>query len=338
MNRKTTVRAIPVILVLVILAIVYYNGTTWQPSYKADVSDIEIEPVEIKRFEELLFNVNPFQLHEEIKPHVDEFYFFLGDEIDNPVAQQQLYDYVTDAFILDLYDETKRVFPDLDEEEKKMTSAFKYYKYHFPENEIPELYSYVSGLDVSNPIKYKDDNLAIGLDMYLGEEHEIYEQAGFPKYQVIRRSPEFITRDVMYIIGEELIGFNFNTRTLLDHMVYEGIKLYFLDCMLPDLPDTIKIAYTSKQEVWMEHNKGQVWSYFIDNELLFSTKRQEFSSFITEAPFTSTFTRDSPPRVAIWIGWQIVREYMERNKDVELSELITNTDSEEILSKSRYKP
>ncbi len=338
MNRKTTVRAIPVILVLVIIAIVYYTGTTRQPPYKADVSDIKMETVEIKRFEELLFNINPFQLHEQIKPHIDEFYFFLGDEIDNPVAQQQLYDYITDPLILDLYDETMLAFPDLDKQEKELTSAFKYYKYHFPEKEIPEIFSYVSGLDVTSPIKYKDDNIAIGLDMYLGEEHEIYEQAGIPKYQVIRRSPKFITRDVMYILGEDLIGNNFKTRTLLDNMIYEGIKLYFLDCILPDLNDTTKIAYTSEQEAWMEHNKGHVWSYFIDNELLFSAKRQEFSSFITEAPFTSAFTRDSPPRVAIWIGWQIVREYMERNQDVALRELITKTDSEEILSKSRYKP
>jgi hypothetical protein len=39
-----------------------------------------------------------------------------------------------------------------------------------------------------------------------------------------------------------------------------------------------------------------------------------------------------------WIGWQIVRSYMKKNKETSLSELFSFSDSQQILSESGYKP
>ncbi len=337
MKRKTYI-LIGLLLISAIVFVVIYTKSLRKLPYEADVSDIEIEPLQINRFEKVLFNINPFKLRQELDPYIEKYKFFLGDEIDNPLAKRQLYDYITDPAIIDLYNETMIIFPDLNNLEEELTEAFTYYSYHFPENEIPETYSYVSGLDISNPIKYNRQNLAIALDTYLGEDFKKYTKIGIPKYQLMKRSPEFITRDVIYTIAKNKTENNFNPETLIEHMIYKGIKLYFLDCMMPHTHDTIKIAYTSKQEKWMKHNQGHVWSYILNNELLFSSNRSKINNFITDAPFTAAFSRKSPPRVAVWIGWQIVREYMRRNSDVELNELIHKTDAENILVKSRYKP
>ncbi len=338
MNRKIFYFTGLIIVIIALLSIIYIIDSSRRSPFDVDISDIEIDHVNISRFEKVLFNLNPFRLREEIEPYIDEYYFFLGDEIDNPIAQQQLYDYVTDPVIIDLYHETLKVYPDLEELEKELTSAFTYYHYYFSELEIPKVYSYVSGMDLAQPVKYGDSTIAVALDMYLGSDFSKYRHVGVPAYQLIRRSPGFIARDVMYAMGEAKISDNFKPETLIDFMVYEGMKLYFLDCMMPHAHDTLKIAYTSKQEYWIERNQGHVWSYFIDNELLFSTNRNKINSFITDAPFTAPFTRNSSPRAAAWIGWQIVREYMRRNKDVNLNELIRMTDAEKILNKSRYKP
>lgn len=338
MDRKLYVFAGIVIVLLAILIVLRFTDKTGRKPYQADVSGVEIEPIQISRFEKVLFNINPFQIHEELEPHIDEFYFFLGDEIDNPMAQRQLFDYITDPVIIELYNETDKVFSELTELENELTNAFKYYKYYFPDNEIPKVFSYVSGLDIFYPIKQTDNNIAIALDMYLGRDYAKYRRVGIPAYQLMMRSQEFIVRDVMHEIAESMVGKNIKPESLVDFMIYEGMKLYFLDCMLPHVHDTLKIGYNSRQEYWMKRNKGHVWSYFVDNQLFYSTNRHNINSFLIEAPFTSPFTHNSAPRVAVWLGWQIVREYMNRNRDVELSDLIEIANAEEIFVKSRYKP
>ncbi len=338
MKRKRIIIAGLIVLIVAISAIIVLMDSSGRRPFEVDVSDIKIDRVNINRFENVLFSLNPFDLREEIKPYVDDYYFFLGDEIDNPVAQQQLFDYITDPVIIDLYHETMVVFPDMNDLEKELTDAFTYYHYYFPGSEIPVVYSYVSGMDLAQPVKFGDSAVAVALDMYLGSDFKKYQHVGVPAYQLIRRSPEFIVRDVMYAIGEAKIRENFKPETLIDFMVYEGMKLFFLDCMMPHAHDTLKISYTSMQEYWMDRNQGHVWSYFIDNQLLFSTNRHKINSFITDAPFTAPFSRNSAPRAAVWIGWQIVREYMRRNQDVSLNELIRMTNAEKILDHSRYKP
>jgi uncharacterized protein YjaZ len=58
---------------------------------------------------------------------------------------------------------------------------------------------------------------------------------------------------------------------------------------------------------------------------------------MTDGPFTSGFAEESPARTGSWLGWQIVKDYMDNN-DVTLKELLKDTDSQKILEKSGYKP
>ncbi|MDF1518362.1 MAG: gliding motility lipoprotein GldB, partial [Lutibacter sp.] len=47
--------------------------------------------------------------------------------------------------------------------------------------------------------------------------------------------------------------------------------------------------------------------------------------------------KESPGRIGVWLGWQIVSAYMTNNNDVTLQQLL-QTDAEEIFNKSKYKP
>jgi uncharacterized protein YjaZ len=46
--------------------------------------------------------------------------------------------------------------------------------------------------------------------------------------------------------------------------------------------------------------------------------------------------RESPGRIGQWLGWQIVKSYMENN-DVTLDQLL-KTEPTVIFNKSKYKP
>ena len=96
------------------------------------------------------------------------------------------------------------------------------------------------------------------------------------------------------------------------------------------------MRYSEEQMEWMRRNESNVWAYFIQNNLLYEKDFSRYHNFVDEAPKTNAF-KDSAPRTPQYIGWQIVRKYMERTK-CSMKELFANTDSQAILQASQYKP
>lgn len=310
-----------------------------KPFYKADISGIDIDPPHISRYEKVLFQANPFTLYEELMPYFEEFDVFLGDGIHHEEGQQQLYNYVTDPLLREIYIDSRERIHDLGFVEESLHGAFRHYLYHFPGEELPRLYTYISGIDYNMPVFYEDGHLVIGIDNYLGRDYLLYDRVGIPRYLSHWMRPGMIAPDVMRLLaGKQASRVTRAPETLLDHMVHQGKKLFFLDCTMPALHDSLKIAYTSSQMQWMRKNEASVWLYLMDNELLYSSDHEAIGRFIRTAPFTSIFSRESAPRTGAYIGWQIVREYMRRNPHISLEELFLESDARKVLTGSRYRP
>ena len=70
--------------------------------------------------------------------------------------------------------------------------------------------------------------------------------------------------------------------------------------------------------------------------MLFSKKDIEFRSFINYAPYAKGMPKEAPGRVAYYIGYKMVNEYMDNNEiDIEelmyLKDSIKDTESMRIL-------
>ena len=79
--------------------------------------------------------------------------------------------------------------------------------------------------------------------------------------------------------------------------------------------------------------------YFVENEVLFDTNTDLHRRFLNPGPFSKFYLQldaESPDRIGWYIGWQIVRKYMEDN-DVSTRQLLI-MDSEHIFNKANYKP
>jgi len=81
-----------------------------------------------------------------------------------------------------------------------------------------------------------------------------------------------------------------------------------------------------------------MWSFFIKRKILYSTDYQEIMQFTNDGPFTTGFAKESPSRTGNWIGLQIVRSYMEKNKNITIEQLMGIPDAQKILAASAYKP
>ncbi len=335
---KRIINALITFILLPVITIVITSCSDRNP-FDVDLSDVPVDSIKISRYEKALFETNPYDILNDLEPYLDEFSFFLGDGLFTDEGQQQLFDYVTDNFLQELYLDVIEKFPDLRFLENELTEAFRYYRYYYPEADNPRVYTYVSGIDYMMPVKFAENHLIIGLDMYLGKDYINYERAGIPVFKRLGFTPKHILRDVMSVMAEKNMADDTKVPvTFLDYMIHEGKILYFLDLMLPNEQDSIKIAYTENQIKWMEANARLVWTYFIDNDMIYSKDRHKIKQFISDAPFTVVFGPGSAPRPGMWIGWQIVREYMKKNPEVTIQELLEEKNPREILNRASFRP
>jgi uncharacterized protein YjaZ len=126
---------------------------------------------------------------------------------------------------------------------------------------------------------------------------------------------------------------------LLSLMIYAGKDLYLKDKLLPELTDDVKIGYTKEQITWCQENESYMWRFFIDGNLLYDSDTKLPNRFINPAPFSKFYLEidnQSPGRVGAWIGWQIVRSYMDNNP-TSLQDML-KMDAKQLFEKSKYKP
>jgi len=240
----------------------------------------------------------------------------------------------------DLKHDVDSVFPNLDKQEAELTEAFKYIKYYYPQKQLPKVYAYFSGFQAQTTIG--NGYVGIGLDQFLGANSRFYPALieSYPKYISRRFTPDNITPRVIEVMArEDMFPEPEKSKSLLAKMIYNGKIMYFMDRILPDVADTTKIGFTGKQLQWCNDFKQQIWGYFLDENLLYESDYQKIQKYLNEAPFTPGLgeKNDSAPKLAVWTGWQIVKQYMDRNPKVSLQQLMADDDAQKILNASKYR-
>ena len=300
-----------------------------------DLPDISIE---VNRYGKAIFELDTNNLSQGLKAIKPNFYFFLDANLDDENNVRQIQDFITDTSLIAIFKKSLEVYPDNSFLNNELTSAFKYYNYYFPQYQLPEVYTYISGMQYENPIWIQDTVMVIALDVYLGSDFGPYTGLGLPKYKIKCMRPENLVVDVMKYFYHQDLSVRIAQRTLLDRMIAGGKMLYYLDRVLPMTADSVKICYTEKQIKWAIKNERNVWAFIIENDLLYSTDYQSQTKLIKDGPFTTGLSRQSPARLGIWLGWQIVNDYMKNNPETTLQELFQLSDSQLLLHNSRYKP
>ncbi len=311
---------------------------------KIDVSDVKID-LQVKHLDNSLFEIDTTSFEnsvEKIKAEYGEFFDIFTYKIINiggindPHFFSLLKMYTTDTMILNTRKEVRAVFGNFSRTEKQLTKAFKHYNYYFPEKEVPEIYTCISGFNQS--LVTSAGLIGISLDKYLGKDFSYYKRLDIPNYKLQKMYKEKIAADVMYSWALTEFENKSTESTLLSHMVYEGKLMYFVDAMLPKQHDTLKIGYTEKQLEWCKNNEAQMWFKLVEDKRLYITGRMDIKRFISDGPYTNGFPLESPGRTGVWLGWQIVRKFMDKHPEVTLPQLMEMHDAQKLLNASGYFP
>jgi len=241
-----------------------------------------------------------------------------------------------DSLQIELRQEVKTKFADFEKETADIELLFKYIKYYFPKYQAPRIITVTNDVDYNNRIILADSLLLIGLDNYLGPEHKYY--SGLQNYVAQDMNRDFMVSNIASAFANKVVS-RPKERTFLAQIIYHGKILHLKDKLMPFHTDEQKITYSQDQLVWAEANEEPMWRHFIENELLYSTDIKLSQQFLDPAPFSKfglELDSESPGQLGRYLGWQIVRSFMDKN-EVTLQQLL-NLSAEDIFKKSNYKP
>lgn len=316
-------------IILFALVLSFFSCKKSNDKIQPKAEEIELS-IEVDRYDKAFFETKPENLA-QLKAKYPDFFppnvtdAFLKEKMQNKQWRE-------------LYEEVEQRYDNFNKQSKELESVFKYMQFYYPKFKVPKVYTVIQEMDMDYKTLYSSEKnaLIISLELYLGKDHKFYE---YPEYIRQTFEPSQMMPDVVQSITEEAIKLP-TDREFLSQMIYAGKQLYMKDILLPEYSDEDKICYTPEQLKWCNDSAAEIWLYFMEKKILYSTDPKKVQSFIAPAPFSKFGYDDdskTPGRVGAWVGWQIVRSFMENNPNVKPQQMFF-MDASEIFQKAKYKP
>ncbi len=311
-----------------------------------DVSNIKID-VQLKRFDKDLFAIDTNNIQQSLNKLQQQYGSFLNDYLYNIMVLTPNPDSVLPKiklFIHDysfVYNEAQKKFGNFDDEFNQIKKSLQYVKYYFPGYKTPANVNTFIGPVEGYANVLTQSGLAVGLQLYLGHTFPVYSSEFitevYPDYQQRRFEPAYIPVNCMKNIVSDIYPEKSGSDPLVYQMIDAGKRLYLLDHFLPQLPDSLKTGYTQQQLDGCYDHEADIWNYFVQNNLLFITDPIQTRDYMQDGPNTEAFGKASPGFIGQFIGWQIVKKWMNKNNKTTLPQLI-QTPERQIYDEAKYKP
>ncbi|MBV9987083.1 MAG: hypothetical protein JO301_05355 [Chitinophagaceae bacterium] len=309
-----------------------------------DVSGIKIA-LETSRFEKDFFAVDTLHLNNSLQvlntkhPGFTQDFLFniLGTTPDSALKD-------VPAFIRTyntMYQASQQVFRNFEATAAEVKKGLQFVHYYFPAYRLPtRLITFIGPINSYGNI-ITANALAVGLQLYMGRDYPMYlsenGQQLYPLFISRRFEPAYIPVNCMKNIIDDMYPPNSMGRPLVEQMVEAGKRIYLLDRLLPEFPDSLKTGYTQRQLDGSYASEKNIWSFFVQNDLLFSTDPNMTRDYLSDGPNTQALGKESPGNIGQFVGTQIVAKWMKKNKGISL-ETMMQTPPRKIFDEAKYKP
>ncbi|MCF0159559.1 MAG: hypothetical protein HUJ99_02095 [Bacteroidaceae bacterium] len=188
---------------------------------------------------------------------------------------------------------------------------------------------------MNESIVVSDSLVGFSIDKYMGIDYPLYKKY-FYDHQIVTMSPERIVTDCLfyylkdnYPLPDDAAG------TLLENMVLMG-KLNWITCKLTHgnrLEDMLGL--TSEGMQWIKDNRGKLLDYLKAHYN--STDPQVLRNLLNNTYNPTIGGKRSPGLLGVWVGFQMVNQYMKNHQHLSLQELATANNVAEIAEAYNYK-
>ncbi|HRI77891.1 MAG TPA: gliding motility lipoprotein GldB [Cyclobacteriaceae bacterium] len=268
---------------------------------------------------------------------VRDVFFSRSAYQNDSVFINELYSRFSNPYLDTLLMETHRIYGGGSELKKEFENAYANLKYYYPDMAIPKIQTVVTGME--SDLFVSDSLVIIGLDYFLGDGSR-FRPNNMYQYMLRRYNKNFIVPSVFLLTGIEghINPTDPADKTVLADMVTYGKAFYFAKSMLPCTPDSVLIGYTAPEIEGSREYESLIWSRLVEDEVLFATSHLIKQKYIAERPKTIEVGEQCPGRIGTWVGWQIVKHYMETHSTISLPQLMQMKDAQRLFKESGYKP
>lgn len=205
--------------------------------------------------------------------------------------------------------------PDLSWLEEMLGSARGVLAREVPAVNFPaHIYGMVTPYNQS--IVVADSVMFIGLNHYLGAGYAGY--AGFDDYRRRQKVPGRMPVDVLEAVVAlscPYVQTGVGGDTVLSRMLYDGAVVASVHDALPDVELADVLGWSADEMAWAEKNECKVWETIVGRELLYSTDPMDAERLVSPSPATSIVHADAPGRIGRYIGYKIVKKYLDGHPD-----------------------
>jgi hypothetical protein len=288
-------------------------------------NEVDLEAINLNiKFEHLekdLFSdkINPLSKHNFLLKKYGTLYeLFYAQMLNegnpyNEKAPAILNNYINHSSTQEIYKETTTEFENFDSYENSITKAFKRVNYYFPDSSLPIITTYYSNFN-ANVIE-TNSRIAIGIEMYLGPENNIVKNLSpdyFPVFIKEKMKSDFLVTDVMHCFLHNRFYSSLGD-DFISKIIALGKIMYLIEVMTPSSDENLKFRYSKDELAWCENNEMNIWELIVNGNLLYTKDKKEINPFISESPFTKGLPQESPSKVGVWLGYKIVKDYVEAN-------------------------
>lgn len=337
------------LLLFTITAIISCNGCQNETPQQV-IEPKEHVTVKLERFEKELFSIKPENAEKGLLAlyhKYGEIYLSYARDVMQLKSDEQdtlflkpLTTMISYKPLLEFQHTVDSMFRDVSDIEASLSGAMSIYKQEFPRSSIPRFITIISDFSYFN-INY-DSAICIGLDMYMNKRYGDYYRAyEIPEFRIRKCQREYIVPNAISALAiTKTENQTVKDRRFIATMITEGKVRYFVKALLPSVPDSIIMGYTTPQMEWCQNNEPQMWAHFIERNLLYQNEPSQFMRYFNDGPFTSAdgVPPESAPSIGTWTGLQIVRNYMKQHPEVTLEQLMQDTNFDKILKESKYRP
>jgi hypothetical protein len=204
----------------------------------------------------------------------------------------------------------------------ELTKGFQHLKFHLPSVKVPEHIVFMNSFFASNAFS-TEKQIGIGLERYLGKDSDVIKELpGDSFYQWMKDGLDerFLTRDaicswIMTHVVEEVNG------NLAEQMIRWGKIIYLTEAAFPDKDHDVILRYKPEGLKWALEHERDVWTYLVQEKLLFKIDERLKINMLNDGPFTVGLPEKGQDRLGQFMGWRMVKKYMEI-KRVSVEELI----------------
>lgn len=226
----------------------------------------------------------------------------------------------------------------------QLQKLFKNLHYYFPGYKLPKKIIYFIGPLEGFGNSIGSDYMAVGLQMFLGDTSSWYQSEQFQKYfpPYISRNftPHFIPITAAKNLLQDIAPISMLTQSLIIEMIELGKRQYILKKLLPANKDADLLGYTTSQYDATVKSEQDIWNYLLKMNLVYTKDPKVATQLLSEGPFNVYFGNEMPSNVGLFIGYQIVKSWMEQQSDKEQENLmgLLKMSADKIFAESKYQP